>query len=318
MKFIKKIVLFEKCENEIKMSEKVKKIPYFFLYFSPIKTHIFLKISEIDEYFLESSEFLENKAYVIISQEPPFYSNFYGFFENLTNSKEKIRFLLDSYVYLLKTIDVLSSHEIVYFDLNSEKVGFTKKKQPILHDFSKSFPTNENLLVLQKLLPKHDPTWATLPLEVHLLTFVNEKMRENQSISQENIENICKEFIVKNQVWGEICESAIKKHFNVCISSFSIINESKEKIFEKLLQYAKTWDNYSLSALFLPFIIKMNKVLHNSNPFFLEFNLLLLLNMDPDPKKRLTPAQTIEKFEILFEKETNWQEVPSIDLPEIC
>jgi hypothetical protein len=302
MKLIKKIALFEKCENEIKISEKVKEIPYFFLYFSPIKTHVFLKVSKIDDYFLESSEILENKDYVIISKEASFYSTFDGFFENLINPKELVRFLLDSYVYLLKIIDILNSRGIVYFNLNSEKVGFTQKKQPILHDFSQSFSVNENFNFLQKLLPKHDPTSFILPLEVHLLTFVNEKLRENERISQTSIENICKDFIVKNQPLRGFPDEFIKSYFSSCVLqalAFSIVNEEKDKVFEKIVKYAKTWDSYSLSALFLPMIrqIQVNK---QFKPFFEGFTQLLLLNMSPDPEKRLTPKKTIKKFEDLF------------------
>jgi len=302
MKLIKKVALFEKCENEIKISEKIKKIPYFFLYFSPVKTCVFLKISEIDEYFLESSEILENKDYVIISKEPPFYSTFRVFFENLINPKEKIRFLLDSYVYLLKTIDILNSNGIIYFDLNSEKVGFTQKKQPILHDFSQSFCLNDSFHVLERILSKYKLQLFTLPLETHILTFVNEKLRENERISQTNIEEICREFIVKNKALREFSEDFIKSYFNVCVLqglAFSIVNEAREKIFKKLLKYTKTWDSYSLSALFLP-IIRQIQVTEQFKPFFQGFAQLLLLNMSPDPEKRLTPKKTIEKIDDLF------------------
>ena len=64
---------FEICKNEIRISEKIREIPYFFSYFSPIESYKILKISEIDEYFLESSEFLGEKKYILVSKENAFF-----------------------------------------------------------------------------------------------------------------------------------------------------------------------------------------------------------------------------------------------------
>jgi hypothetical protein len=81
--------------------------------------------------------------------------------------------------------------------------------------------------------------------------------------------------------------------------SFSLINEPRENIFEKLLPHAKTWDNYSVSALFLPLLAQI-QVNEESTAFFDGFTQLLLLNMNPNPEKRLTPKQSIDKLEDLF------------------
>jgi hypothetical protein len=302
MKIIKKITLFEKCENEIKISEKIKEIPYFFLYFSEIKKFKILKISEIDEYDIESSEFLEKNDYVLLWKEKLFHNSFSNFFSTLTSSKEKCRFFLDSYIYLLKAIDTLNTAGIVYFDITDKKVGFNQKKQPLLHDFSKSFALSDNFHILKRVFSIHKPDSFTLPLETHILTFVNEKLRENERISQTNIEDICRDFIVKNHSLRVFSHEFIKNYFNICVLqalSFSLINEPREKIFEKLLIHAKTWDNYGLSALFLSMFSQI-QVNEEFKPFFDGFSRLLFLNMSPDPEKRLTPKQTIDRFEDLF------------------
>lgn len=290
---------FEMCENEIRISEKIREIPYFFSYFSPIKEYKVLKLSEIDEYFLESSEFLEDKKYLLISKEKAFYSSFSSFFDNVTNSKEKVLFLLDSYMYLLKSINILNENGLVYFDLTDEKITFNKKKQPILNNFSQSFSLYDDFTIFERIFNKYEPESFTLPPEVHILTFVNDKTREKKSISQTDIEEICRSFIVKNQALRGFSEEFIKNYFNSCVLqalSFSIVNDSREKIVEKIIKYANTWDNYSLSAFFLSIITKIKEI----NPFFAAFSRLLVLNMSADPEKRLSPRQTIESFQDLF------------------
>jgi len=296
---MKTIKLFKNCENEIRISEKIREIPYFFLYFSPIKSYKCLKISEIDEFSFEYSEIIEKDEYVIISKDDLFEPTFYTFFDKIINLKEKIRFFLDSYTYLLKAITILNKNKIIYFGINDEKIGFNNKKQPVLKDFTKSFALNEDFSVLERIITSYEPISSTIPPEVHILTFVNEKLRENENISQTNIEDISKDFVVKNHSLQGLSQETIKNYFNSCVSeglAFSIVNEKKDKVFEKILKFSNTWDNYSLSALFLPIIIKIQEI----SPFFYSFAQLLFLNMDPNPRKRLSPSQTLEKFHDLF------------------
>jgi len=306
MEVTKVIKLFEECSNEIEISEKIKEIPYFFLYFSPVKSSKILNISEIDENILELSEIAERKYYVLLLLEDLYYSSFSHFFNNLSNSRERVSELFQTYTYLLKAINVLNSNNIVYFNITDEKIGFNKKKQPILKNFSQSFTNKSDF---GKRFTKYMPEVYSLPLETHIITFLKDESREKKSISQTNIEEICKDFIVKNQALRGFPQEFIKNFYKSLVSqglSFSIINQSREKIVEKMIKYSTTWDNYSLSALFLPIVTKIRENLVSPNTFFEGFSQLLLLNMDPNPEKRLTPLKTIEKFQDLFDNSIDW------------
>lgn len=303
MKIIKN---YEECVNEIKISEKIKQIPYFFLHFSPIKNSKMLNVSEIDENILELSEIAEKKYYVLLLKEDLHYSSFSHFFNTLSNPREKVLELFDSYTYLLKSIHVLNSNKIVYFDINDEKIGYNKKKQPLLKNFSESFCINDDF---SQRFNKYTPETYSLPLETHIITFLKDGSREKKSISQVNIEEICKDFIVKNQALRGFPSEFIKTFYKSLVLqglSFSIINQSRENIVEKMIKYSVTWDNYSLSALFLPIVTKIRENLEKPNTFFDGFSQLLLLNMDPNPEKRLTTLKTIEKFQDLFDNSIDW------------
>jgi len=303
MKIIK---IYEECVNEIRISEKIKQIPYFFLYFSPIKNSKILNVSDIDENILELSEIAEKKYYVLLFTEDLHYSSFSHFFNNLSNPREKVLELFDSYTYLLKGINALNSNKIVYFDINEEKIGYNKKKQPLLKNFSESFCINDDF---SQRFNNYTPEIYSLPLETHIITFLKDESREKKSISQTNIEEICKDFIVKNQALRGFPPEFIKTFYKSLVLqglSFSIINQSREKIIEKMIKYSITWDNYSLSALFLPIVTKIQENLKKPNTFFEGFSQLLLLNMDPNPEKRLSPLKTIEKFQDLFDNSIDW------------
>jgi hypothetical protein len=185
-------------------------------------------------------------------------------------------------------------------DMNgiTSKIGFNKKAQPILFDFSESFSlvsgaaTNPNI-------KKYQPTIYTLPMEYHIISFLHEEGREKKSISRANLEEIAKDFIVKNQALRGLPEEDIKVFYQSCVLSFSIINEPREVIVEKMRAHSQTWDNYGLSAMFLP-IVKKELSRHPGNKFWHSFSQLLLLNISPDPSKRLSPLKTLELFEELL------------------
>jgi len=298
----KTIKRFQECENEINICEKIKKIPYFFLYFNPIINYKLLQISNIDVHSLENSDALNNNNYALLSKKHLFYPSFSLFFNSLTQTKEKVVRLFDSYTYLLKAIHELNRNEVVYFNITSEKIGFNEKKQPILQNFSESFNYNG---FKAKILP----SVYSLPLEVHIISFLQDPDFERKSISQTNIEDICKNFIIKNQALKGFSQEFIKEFYKKCVRhvlSLSIVNEPREKIVSHMMNFSNTWDNYSLSALFLPIITKIREEMGMQNKFFDKFTELLLLNMDPDPKKRIAPIETINAFESLFDECDVW------------
>jgi len=312
-----KIKNFQECENEINVCEKIKSIPFFFLYFNPIINHKLLSISEVDEHALENSE-SQNNNYVLILKQALTYPSFNIFFKNIKSTREKIVHLFDTYVYLLKAINELNQNEIVYFNITPDKIGFNKKNHPLLNNFSEGFTYNRgNLSTLNKRFTKYEPTIYSLPLEFHIISFLKDAGRESKSISQSNIEDICKDFIVKNYALLGFSQEFIKNFYKVCVSqvlSFEIINQPSEKIIKEMLAYSISWDNYSLSSLFLPIVSKIQNQISGSNEFLDSFSQLLLLNMDPDPKKRLSPLETIKKFQALFNNSIDWISIANITI----
>jgi hypothetical protein len=296
MKLIR--ALDEKMKNKIDISNQIKKIPYFFLYFQPIKMYKEVKLSQMNEELLN---FSNQTTHVLIEKEVlPHDDGFISFFDSMNHksTRETWMHLFYSYSYLLKSLHILQQHGIVYFNLSNAKIGFNKKAQPILFDFSESFllvsgsASNANI-------KKYQPTIYTLPMEYHIISFLNEEGREKKSISRANLEEIAKDFIIKNQALRGLPEEDIKAFYQSCVLSFPIINDPREVIVEKMRAYSQTWDNYGLSAMFLP-IVKKELSRYPGNKFWHSFSQLLLLNISPDPSKRLPPLKTLELFEELL------------------
>ena len=144
-------------------------------------------------------------------------------------------------------------------------------------------------------------------LEVHYLNYllhIGDKPTENAIIEMVDIfvnknaafEGFSKEFKVK---YKEMCVYELKKYDKLKLS------DKKNRI----LKYWTTWDNYSLSVIYIKFlfyITKTNSEKILKNNFVQHFTEILLLNIHPNPEKRLSLLKTIKLFnKFLFNTNIN-------------
>ena len=72
------------------------------------------------------------------------------------------------------------------------------------------------------------------------------------------------------------------------------------------MNYWHTWDNYSLSVMYLKFLRYMNVEGYKDNNFIIFFSQILLKNIHPNPNRRLTVTQTWQSFnQFLYKLEVN-------------
>ena len=73
-----------------------------------------------------------------------------------------------------------------------------------------------------------------------------------------------------------------------------------------IINYWKTWDNYSLSCMYLLIMSYINLDGNASNDFMIFNSKILIMNIHPNPKKRLSIIETINKFkELLLNEKYN-------------
>lgn len=72
-----------------------------------------------------------------------------------------------------------------------------------------------------------------------------------------------------------------------------------ELAINTLLKFYPTWDNYSLSIMFIGIFSKIFPK-GSKNKFILRFTQLLASNMEPNPSTRLSITDSLEKFRMLF------------------
>ena len=78
------------------------------------------------------------------------------------------------------------------------------------------------------------------------------------------------------------------------------VGMDKKKTIELLVAFYSTWDNYSLSILYLKTFSFMFPHGFHKNSLILYFSQLLLYNIQPNPSKRYSLEETIQKFKEIF------------------
>ena len=101
--------------------------------------------------------------------------------------------------------------------------------------------------------------------------------------------------------------SFLEKYNNKCFQQLLIYNNLKfDERIKKIMSYWKTFDNYSLSIMYLKFLRYINMDGFKDNSFIIFFSKLLLQNIHPNPEKRFTLIDTVHTFNaFLYKKNLN-------------
>ena len=198
----------------------------------------------------------------------------------IEDHKETFIQILCIYHSLLKVLEWTESIGLVSLSCNLNNIVFDRDKMVHvkLADFSHSFfigdigKDNIDLSAFMMLIQINEFT----PLGLKVLHYL--KMNKCESLSSNNIQEICSEFIEGLKRFGpellplEFLQEVEKK----CIFSlYSLINKEKERIVVELLKGSSYWDHFSMSIMFLI----MLKVCDFNNEFANEFTSILLNNI---------------------------------------
>ena len=249
--------------------------------------------------------------------------SFYQYFYNKQNQmipKKYLLTLIDTYKYLLNSLQLLHTQDIVYLNITPKNILFDLNNKPVLTNFDKSFhiqtmnewsepksdgtpeTTVDGVERKSNLFAKYDPSNYFLPIELHILCFLEQSSLHNTSISMMNIETVCNDYIQ----WGlkplNIFSPEFIEQFktSTIFSLQSFINKPKEEIVTGIIQqYYKTWDKYSLSMMYFSLLtgIFNNKNKNISkNKFVRGFSELLIQNIHINTRKTITIQKNASLF----------------------
>jgi len=152
MEYSKEIVEYN--EKQLQIHEKIRKIPQYFLFFSPIHRTEKLNLSS---------------THLVIYRENLIPFN--KFFQHLSQ-REKLGYIISSFKHLLQATKLLSVNGI--YTIRYQHIGFQKNGIPLIYDFQSCA----------------DLTY--LPLELHILMYLSKN--KMTALSDDNLQHIIRNF----------------------------------------------------------------------------------------------------------------------------
>jgi hypothetical protein len=296
-------------KNEIQISEIIRQIPLFFLNFGPILNYRDFKLAEIDDEKFERCRMLNNEYFLFQYENREKMQDFGSFFlksattPTTTTKKQKIIKIIHSFKNLLQLIKKMNEKNLVNTNLVPTNILFKHDETPYLINFdqcitlSKEQDERKNIEDLETVLFfEYNPRKIHLPIEVHLLCFINAKNLE--SLSAGNIETVVNDLLNTASLspFGKYITDEFKAA--AIFSQRGLINKPKNWIKREILSFSCTWNNYSLSIAFLHLLSSLDEESRN-HKFLNGFIHILLQNISGDSAKREAPDKTLEIFDDL-------------------
>lgn len=288
--------------NEIIIGNIIKKIEDYKLYFLPVIQSCPVNIRKIDSPDIKKCDIISSdKNFNYVIMDIPFVKNtdlISILKKRNTNNKQKLAFILQSYLYLLNSIELLSDNGIIHFDLKLDNILFDYNTHiPYIIDFGISIPvnsiTNDNI---KDYFYTFAPEYYLWCLDI---IFINYLLHDaTGKLQYKDIEYIVDSYIEFNRGLFIFSNEFKNLYRNACIKQLSkfINTTDNSEIINYYMKYYKTWDNYSLSIIYLKFIYHLLSEKNIDNSHLISFVELLTLNIHPNPEKRLSITQTREKF----------------------
>ncbi len=310
-KYVSKIQRFNNsAKNEIEIGKIIQEINGFNNHFSPVVKNCSIDIGNIkDDDKNKCTVFKKQKSKKFILMKMLYIDgiDFIDYMIEHKNSSQIVRNIINSYNHMLRTLSMLIGKKIIHYDLKGTNILFDNVKQvPLLIDFGLSIKIkNMNRENLRDFFYVYAPEYYVWSLEIHYLCYI---LNKNKEPSVSELKTIAKDFVENNKGLNKIFSPGFLKRYKTkCEKQLRYYNsiEYNERI-EKILNYWATFDNYSLSIMYLKFLYYINIEGFQNNPFTIFFSKLLLQNIDPNPEKRLTILQTIHTFNgFLYERNIN-------------
>ena len=207
--------------------------------------------------------------------------------------------LINSFTHLLKSISMLLEMAIVHNDLKGQNIIYSRDQSlPIIIDFGLSIPmlqiTGDNLHIYFYI---YAPEYYIWPLEVH---YLNMLFHINPDPDEAMLRELAHQYTTKNVALQAFSSQFRKKFELLCVKELKKYNQMSHKERKtKLLKAWVSWDNYSISIIYLKNIYYIIRSEHGSilnNPFVIFITKLLLSNIHPNIEKRKNVKETASIF----------------------
>ena len=291
--------------NEYNVGKMVSQIPLYEYYFAPIVSMCNIDIAKIDKRERDMCRVISrkksNSKFVIMKM--PYIKNV-SLEKYITNSniekKETITYILDLYKFLLHSLKMLNQRGIIHFDFKQQNFLIdVKTKNPIIIDFGLSIPIkNLGPETYIKYFYAYNTSYYIWSIDIHIFNYV---IHVNSTLTYDELVTMIDTSISYNKGLFMFSRGFLSRYRELAINTYKkYVNMPAETIVTELIKNCNTWDNYSLSILFLSIINCISNEGFTDNNLIKNFSELLLLNIHPNAAKRLSFDDTKKMYNKIF------------------
>ena len=312
-KYVSKVQAYNKyAKREIIIGKKIQGIRGFENHFVPIIKHCEVMLGEITDKDKTKCDIFKKKHSKKFTTMKMPYINGTDFIDFMIQHKDNdyiVNKLIFSYNHLLTSISKLIQSNILHFDLKGTNILFDyDSKLPLLINFGLSaiIPDDEiSDEQMKEIFYIFGADYYVWPLEVHYMAYI---INEDSDPEDNDLISIVDEYVDNNKgLTKNFSTNFLKKFKDKCLYQLKFYNsmETYKERKKYIMTYWDTFDNYSLSIMYLKFIYFININGYTKNKFISHFTELLLQNIDPDPENRNSIVDTIQKFNGFLTQDIN-------------
>lgn len=302
-------------KNEVKMGKFVMKIKNYRQFFSPIVKACQVNLNAIDKKNIGQCDVVDkhSDSKFILSYNR--YINGSHLDKYIDGFKKDLFVIaiINTYYYLINSLQILNKNDIIHFDIKGDNI--LHDSVPIIIDFGLSIKISDitvsNLLGLRQYFYTYATDYYIWTPEIHFISYIVLHNVSDEALFNLDTLTIVLNDIVNNNRILTFFSNEFKILYRKSLYNFmkQFINKSNIFVIRELIKYNNTWDMYSLSILYLKVIYKRserdygerdrdhdstNKSISNI------LSQLFLLNINPDPRKRLSFEATKKLLYRLF------------------
>lgn len=291
--------------NEIRIHNIIRLIPDRSNRFLCITSCKQINIGEVSDSKIIRENINNNPEYMLIKynkNKKEYIQSLTSFLHN-KSPKEYVFDVIESYTYLLKSFKILQENKIVYFDFSSHKMLFHEIDNPhtILRDFENSLCVNKLVKdeqYIYKFIQKIQ-NFTFKPFEIHILFYLMKMKTEEEYLSRFKINQIIDKFVDNlEDILMDQSKEMIQTNCHDYLDKFA--NKHKKNIYRDIISHHESWDNYSLSILYLH-LVEQIRDFPRSQDFMKRFQNILYKNISQNPARRFSLKETIAEFNLLFQ-----------------
>lgn len=289
-------------QNESEIGDIISNISGFDMFFLPVVDECAVNIRHASNKSLRKCEVIKDLEDEYVAMDIPYVkqTNLPEMLQTLS-SKDMILTIVESYRYLLMALDKLVNANVVHFDLKLENVLFKKDTtNPRIIDFGISIPIDK--------LDKHNmkeyfyifsPDYYVWCPQICVIAFLLHETDGELTI--EDVEEIAELHTEGNRALNAFSnefKDNLKQLLTMELKEY--VGVKRDKVIKSMLDTHETWDNYSLSVMFLRLLTLLFPTDDHKNKLVILFSQILLMNIHPNPNRRLTIQDSQNRFNDIF------------------